>query len=682
MALLAFLMLAVPLAAQSPVFRAATEAVEVDVRVTDRDGQPVTGLTADDFELREDGRVQAITSVNFVGLEPSRTVSADAAPSTSIRLQPDLEGRVYVLVLDDLHVDAPSSARVVSLASEFLQRVMPADRVTVRFTGGGAGLAGWSNRASELLPAVRRFVGRKLPAAALEESERRSRARELSTWTSTADRYARERAMNARAAMSTLREAAASLAGVRGRRKAILFFSEGIDYDITDAIGRIDQGTDADTIVAAMQQAMAAANQTNASFYSIDPRGAVLNASDIAGTGSLDREATRALREEMVMSHASLREVADTTGGFAAVNMNDLRGFFDRVVADNDAYYMLSYAPPGGRKAGFRKIEVRVKKRGLRVRARPGYLSTAPPAVTIAEAPPPGPAAATTAATPVEAEPADPVPDADLATVLARTARYVETYQQNLAGIVAEERYQQNVVNMAGPMRTRGAIATTPQRDLRSDLLLVRPAGEESWMQFRDVFEVDGRAIRDRDERLYRLFVEPTPSSHRQAEILQAESARYNLGPLTRTINVPMMALAIADAARQPSFRFKRVKTDPRDLAERDSGAEVWAIEYRETGKGTMIRGAANRDLPSRGRLWVEGATGRVLRTELISDDVQVKAEITVNYRAQAGLDLLAPVEMREDYALPQLGIRIVGRATYSRFRRFTVSTSEKPKPQ
>lgn len=674
----ASVMLAVPLAAQSPVFRASTESVEVDVRITDRGGRPVTGLTANDFELREDGRVQAITSVNFIGLGQP-VDAADTTVSGPARLPAALDGRVYVLVLDDLHVNAQSSARVVSLASEFLQRVTPADRVTVRFTGGGAGPAvGWSNGSALLLPLVRRFIGRKLPAAALEENERRSRARELSTPTDTSDPYSRERAMNARAAMSTLRDAAASLAEVRGRRKAILFFSEGIDYDVTDAIGRIDRGNEADTILAAMQQAMAAANQTNASFYTIDPRGSTLNA-DISA-GDVDREASATLRRELQMSHDSLREVAETTGGLAAVNMNNLRAFFDRVVADNDAYYMLSYSPPPGRTAGFRKIEVRMKKRGLQVRARPGYLSTAPPVVKAAVPLPAPITAAAVTAKPVEPPPADPVPDADLETVLARTARYVEAYQQSLAGIVVEERYQQNVVNMSGPNRLRGAMATTPQRDLRSDLLLVRPAGEEAWVQFRDVFEVDGRTLRDRDERLYNLFVAPTPASRRQAEILQAESARYNIGPLTRTINVPVLALSIADTVHQPSFRFKRTKADLRDLVE-PSTADVWVIEYRETGKGTMIRGAANRDLPSRGRLWVEGATGRVLRTELISEDVQVKAAITVNYQSQPGLDFLAPVEMREDYALPQSSIRIEGRATYTRFRRFTVTTSEKPKP-
>jgi hypothetical protein len=105
-------------------------------------------------------------------------------------------------------------------------------------------------------------------------------------------------------------------------------------------------------------------------------------------------------------------------------------------------------------------------------------------------------------------------------------------------------------------------------------------------------------------------------------------------------------------------------------------------IEYRETAKETLIRGQNNRSIPSRGKVWIEASTGRVLRTELLSEDVQVKAEIAVDYRTQPGVDLLMPVEMREHYTLTQLYMRIEGRATYNRFRRFTVTTSEKPKPQ
>ena len=78
--------------------------------------------------------------------------------------------------------------------------------------------------------------------------------------------------------------------------------------------------------------------------------------------------------------------------------------------------------------------------------------------------------------------------------------------------------------------------------------------------------------------------------------------------------------------------------------------------------------------------MWLDSTTGRFLRTELISEDTDVRALIEVFYRAETGLDLLVPAEMRELYELRRSQTRIDGRAEYSRFRQFTVTTSEKPK--
>jgi hypothetical protein len=85
-------------------------------------------------------------------------------------------------------------------------------------------------------------------------------------------------------------------------------------------------------------------------------------------------------------------------------------------------------------------------------------------------------------------------------------------------------------------------------RELKSDLLLVKLGDENFWMQFRDVFEVDRKPVRDRDQRLAKLFIEAKADARTQADSIQQESARYNLGPLMRTINVPIMALLFSSA--------------------------------------------------------------------------------------------------------------------------------------
>ncbi len=263
--------------------------------------------------------------------------------------------------------------------------------------------------------------------------------------------------------------------------------------------------------------------------------------------------------------------------------------------------------------------------------------------------------------------------------VLTRAADYVADYQKRLAGIVSEEFYRQNVVATS---RT-GRFSPRQYRELRSDLLLVRPGEDESWLQFRDVFEVDRKPIRDRDERLYKLFITAKPDRRQQAETIQAESARYNIGPIQRTINIPILALIFFEHRNQPALEFKRAKSESgKRFADLAAAGNVWTIEFREVTDETMVRGAQGRGVPSRGRVWLDSATGRILRTEHISEDTSVRAVIDVTYKAEAGLTLLVPAEMRENYLVRRSELRIDGRATYSRFRQFTVTTSEKPKPQ
>lgn len=265
-----------------------------------------------------------------------------------------------------------------------------------------------------------------------------------------------------------------------------------------------------------------------------------------------------------------------------------------------------------------------------------------------------------------------------LDTVLGRAAAYVTNYQVKLAGIVAEEHYRQNVI----ATERRGSNRTTRQfRELRSDLLLVRAGSAETWLQFRDVFEVDRKPIRDRDQRLFKLFVGASADATTQAAAIQEESSRYNIGPVIRTINVPVLALLFFDRVNQPRFVYQRGKAgNVKQYAGMAAADSVWMIEYREVQGSTLVRGARDRDIPSHGRIWIDGATGRLLRTELISQDTAIRASIDVTYRAEAGLDLLVPSEMREQYNVRSTDTRIDGRATYSRFRQFKVETTEKPK--
>jgi len=273
----------------------------------------------------------------------------------------------------------------------------------------------------------------------------------------------------------------------------------------------------------------------------------------------------------------------------------------------------------------------------------------------------------------------------ELDAVLARAATYVSSYQLQLRGLVAEESYAQNVTtSQAQIQRNSPGTRTTTNREgrfLKSDLLLVKLGEDDSWLQFRDVFEVDRKPIRDRDQRLYKLFVDGKANAKAMADAIQEESARYNIGPVMRTINIPIMALLFFERSVQPGVEFKKGEAGN---VKRFTGLapeeRIWMIEFNEVRKGTMVKGANNRDLPSHGKVWIDSASGRILRTSLVTEDTELRATIDVVYRAEPGLELLVPAEMREIYNVRRSNARIDGHATYSHYRQFTVTTTEKPK--
>ena len=183
--------------------------------------------------------------------------------------------------------------------------------------------------------------------------------------------------MNARNTLDSIRSLSNYLAGISGRRKAIVYFSEGIDYDINDVF--TNRG--ATTIMSATQDAIAAATRANVAVYGIDARGLGAGADDLIEVQDLPTDpslnlGTTAFYNEVRLGQDSLRVLSSETGGFALVNTNDFNGGFERLVADNSAYYLLGYYSTNSRRDGrYRKIEVKVRKPDLTVRARKGYVA-------------------------------------------------------------------------------------------------------------------------------------------------------------------------------------------------------------------------------------------------------------------------------------------------------------------
>ncbi len=252
-----------------------------------------------------------------------------------------------------------------------------------------------------------------------------------------------------------------------------------------------------------------------------------------------------------------------------------------------------------------------------------------------------------------------------LDTIVTRAAQYVAQYQRDLALVVAEEKYEQEARYSARALN-RYSNAFVQRTTLRSDFLLVRgPDG--SWMPFRDVFERDGAAVRDRDQRLARLFLDDSSTAIERARKIVDESARYNVGTISRNINLPTLALLFLTDRYRTRFEFV------------DKGREDNArvVQYRELGRPTYVSTTNGRDLPVSGRYWIDEATGRVERSELVASDSAIEARIEVTYRDDESAGLWVPARMKEAYKQRDDGSEVTGTATYSRFRRFQVTTIE-----
>src|SRR5216684_8686242 len=162
-----------------------------------------------------------------------------------------------------------------------------------------------------------------------------------------------------------------------------------------------------------------------------------------------------------------------------------------------------------------------------------------------------------------------------LEELLARARQSTSDLLDELSNVVAEERYVQDsnaflqVVPIPGLVRGGGrgapSLASMPtvmakHRELKSDFLIVRSVGD-LLQPFRDVFEVDGIPIRDREERLAKVFLDKKADSETRAKEISDESGRYNLGAVERTINNPLFPLMYL-GVEQDRVKFTLGKTD------------------------------------------------------------------------------------------------------------------------
>jgi hypothetical protein len=242
------------------------------------------------------------------------------------------------------------------------------------------------------------------------------------------------------------------------------------------------------------------------------------------------------------------------------------------------------------------------------------------------------------------------------AALVARAGRYVLEYERQFTGLVGEEHQTQRLV------KPNGTVSKT--RSLVSDILLVESGGRMSF--FRDVIEVDGKAVRNRDERLRTLFASQSRGAVEQARAIIAEGARFDLAfPHLRGILI--LPLLIVKAPISERFRFgaadsgvtfEEIKTP--DLVTYHEGRRVWSAPL--TG-----RMAIDED----GRL--RSATLAWAAEDLFAGTMDVR------YEEDEASHLLVPAELKEAYRRPARPkddhLEIV--STYSNYRRFEVQVDE-----
>ena len=372
----------------TPTFKLRVDYVEVDVVVTDRQGNLVKDLKKEDFQVAEDGKTQSISAFTFINIPVERTDRPLYSPTA---LEPDVrtnetpfDGRVYVMVIDDLHTNFGRTQRVKAAARQFIERRLGANDLMaiVHTFGSNDGGQEFTSNKRLLLAAVDKTQGRKLRSPTINRSNEYYNTRDLRQQGDPVnDPEDHERAFNARNSLQTLKNVADWFASVRGRRKAILFLSEGIDYDITDLIPRSGSNhLSASQILDETRDTIAAATRSNVAIYAIDPRGLTDLGDETIELGSFPDDTSLgigpgSMLNEIRMAQDSLRTLAEETGGFAIVNRNDFSDAYDRIVRDNSSYYVLAYYPPDPRPGRIHKIDVRVTRPGLVVRARKGYIT-------------------------------------------------------------------------------------------------------------------------------------------------------------------------------------------------------------------------------------------------------------------------------------------------------------------
>ncbi len=377
---------------RGPDFRTLTNLVTTDAIPRDSNGQFVADLTKDDFTVMEDGVEQQVASLTLV--HGGRYFNLAAPPPAPVEegmvLPPprpvnDAAGRIFVLYVDDLHLDFRNTPRIRDLFKKVATTLIhDGDMFSIVSTGPSSLAIDPTYDRRRLDEAIKKISGSGLkPNDILEGSQGSQGPSEV--------RY------RAHVAFSTAFDLMRQLEKIQNRRKAFIYVSNGYDFDPfpqgrlqaqaqlygygagvqgADTLAQMgrqgQQFADAD-LARELADLTRAANRANVTMYTIDPRGLV-------GGADIDEQVDMMeWNNYLRKSQDSLRVLAEETGGTAIVNQNDFERALKRIDAETSDYYVLGYYssnPDPTRR--HRAIQVKVQRDNVNVWARKGYSLRSP----------------------------------------------------------------------------------------------------------------------------------------------------------------------------------------------------------------------------------------------------------------------------------------------------------------
>jgi VWFA-related protein len=411
---------------QEDVVKIDTNLVQIDVVVTDKVGRQVTDLKPEDFDVSEDGKKQQVTHFSYIA---TGTPSSDTAPNPEVakkpgerepvkpaRLKREQVRRTVALVIDDLGLSYESFGFARKALAKFVdEQMQPNDMVAILRTSAGVGvLQQFTSDKRQLYAVIERVrwnqVGRGglNPGGSMNEASEGADNRDSIQFTQEAEES--RAGMYSVGTMGTISSIIKGMGEMPGR-KSIVLISEA--FELKDAQGRNM------LLVQALRRITDEANANSVTIYTVDASGLqthTFTASDtVAGYHSipnlapptsstnppprtLSRVDTMTGRAEQGTSApfsrlgtlAGMREdqsgetytvlsyLAQRTGGIFEYNRNDLGTSIQRIMKDQQGYYLIGYRPDESTiaaNAGKRMhtLKVRVKRSGLKVRSRSGY---------------------------------------------------------------------------------------------------------------------------------------------------------------------------------------------------------------------------------------------------------------------------------------------------------------------